>query len=128
MREKMRAELDRSRAEQLNIKQGVGGLVDIEFLLQYLVLLHASRLPALTALRESSQLIAQLGAAALLSAEQTCSLQQAHEVLLETGLRCTLDRRKRMATCEDSAAMGAAAYVEKLWQVLVAPISPAPTN
>ncbi|PJK07038.1 bifunctional [glutamate--ammonia ligase]-adenylyl-L-tyrosine phosphorylase/[glutamate--ammonia-ligase] adenylyltransferase [Lysobacteraceae bacterium NML71-0210] len=128
MREKMRAELDRSHAAQLDIKQGMGGLVDIEFLLQYLVLLHASRLPALAALRESSQLIAQLGAAALLSAEQTCSLQQAHEVLLETGLRCTLDRKKRMATRDDSAAMGAAAYVEKLWQVLVAPISPAPTN
>ncbi|PJK15469.1 bifunctional [glutamate--ammonia ligase]-adenylyl-L-tyrosine phosphorylase/[glutamate--ammonia-ligase] adenylyltransferase [Lysobacteraceae bacterium NML07-0707] len=128
MREKMRAELDRSHAAQLDIKQGIGGLVDIEFLLQYLVLLHASRLPALVALRESSQLIAQLGAAMVFSAEQTCSLQQAHEVLLETGLRCTLDRKKRMAARDDSAAMGAAAYVTRLWQMLVAPISPAPAS
>ncbi|MET0654382.1 MAG: bifunctional [glutamate--ammonia ligase]-adenylyl-L-tyrosine phosphorylase/[glutamate--ammonia-ligase] adenylyltransferase, partial [Pseudoxanthomonas sp.] len=38
MRLKMRAELDRSDAARFDLKQGEGGLVDLEFLLQYLVL------------------------------------------------------------------------------------------
>ena len=41
MREKMRSHLDKSTDEQFDIKQGVGGLVDIEFLAQYLVLAHS---------------------------------------------------------------------------------------
>lgn len=40
MREKMRKHLDKSTSELVDIKQGVGGLVDIEFLAQYLVLAH----------------------------------------------------------------------------------------
>lgn len=120
MREKMRAELDRSHAAQLDIKQGVGGLVDIEFLLQYLMLRHAGTVPALVALRESAQLITALAECAVLPAEDARSLQQAHEVLLETGLRCTLDRRKRMAAHDDRTAMAAAADVARLWKQVLA--------
>ncbi len=40
MREKMRNHLDKSTDELVDIKQGLGGLVDIEFLAQYLVLAH----------------------------------------------------------------------------------------
>ena len=38
MRQRMRAELDRSDAARFDLKQGEGGLVDLEFLLQWLVL------------------------------------------------------------------------------------------
>jgi len=41
MREKMRSHLDSSDESYLDIKQGKGGLVDIEFLAQFLVLAHA---------------------------------------------------------------------------------------
>ncbi len=41
MRAKMRANLDKSTAEVWDIKQGAGGLVDIEFITQYLVLRDA---------------------------------------------------------------------------------------
>ncbi|NKF21645.1 bifunctional [glutamate--ammonia ligase]-adenylyl-L-tyrosine phosphorylase/[glutamate--ammonia-ligase] adenylyltransferase [Solimonas marina] len=41
MRAKMRASLDRSDAELWDIKQGEGGLIDIEFVTQYLVLRDA---------------------------------------------------------------------------------------
>ena len=43
MRRKMRAELDRSDARLFDLKQGEGGLVDLEFLLQLLVLRDAGR-------------------------------------------------------------------------------------
>ena len=42
MREKMRKHLDKSADELIDIKQGEGGLVDIEFLAQYLVLAHSN--------------------------------------------------------------------------------------
>src|SRR5690606_31904146 len=47
MRRRMRAELDRSDAGGFDLKQGEGGLVDVEFLLQYLVLRDAAQVPSL---------------------------------------------------------------------------------
>ena len=45
MREKMRRELDRSDAEHFDLKHGRGGIGDIEFLVQYLVLDSAASHP-----------------------------------------------------------------------------------
>jgi glutamate-ammonia-ligase adenylyltransferase len=47
MREKMRNNLDKSNSEIFDIKQGVGGVVDIEFLIQYGVLRWAVDFPDL---------------------------------------------------------------------------------
>jgi glutamate-ammonia-ligase adenylyltransferase len=47
MRKRMRGELDKSTAEQWDIKQGRGGLIDIEFITQYLVLRDAHRAAAI---------------------------------------------------------------------------------
>src|SRR6185312_2933086 len=47
MRRRMRAELDRSDAARFDLKQGQGGLVDLEFLLQFLVLREAGSHPPL---------------------------------------------------------------------------------
>ncbi len=45
MRRKMRASLDKSTVDRWDIKQGRGGLIDIEFLTQFLVLRDAHRHP-----------------------------------------------------------------------------------
>ncbi len=45
MRSKMRSSLDKSTAERWDIKQGRGGLIDIEFLTQFLVLRDAHQHP-----------------------------------------------------------------------------------
>lgn len=47
MREKMRKSLDKSNKEIFDIKQGVGGIVDIEFMIQYGVLRWAVDFPDL---------------------------------------------------------------------------------
>ena len=41
MRQRMRKELDKSNESRFDLKHGAGGIGDIEFLVQYLVLLHA---------------------------------------------------------------------------------------
>jgi glutamate-ammonia-ligase adenylyltransferase len=45
MRQRMRKELDRSNGELFDLKQGRGGIGDIEFLVQYLVLDQAQKKP-----------------------------------------------------------------------------------
>ncbi|TGQ76231.1 glutamine-synthetase adenylyltransferase, partial [Mesorhizobium sp. M8A.F.Ca.ET.207.01.1.1] len=47
MRGRMRTELDRSDAARLDLKQGAGGVVDLEFLLQTGVLARSAQVPAL---------------------------------------------------------------------------------
>ena len=47
MRERMRAELDASTAEVFDLKQGRGGIADIEFVVQYEILANARRYPDL---------------------------------------------------------------------------------
>src|SRR5690606_23070528 len=47
MRVRMRAELGRAGPGEFDLKQDAGGIADIEFLVQYLVLAHAAEHPAL---------------------------------------------------------------------------------
>ena len=96
MRRRMRAELDRSDEVHFDLKQGAGGLVDIEFLLQYLVLresaVHAELLP----LRNTAELVGALHGTGLFDDSARDALAQAHALYLSEGLACTLDRRKRI--------------------------------
>jgi len=105
MRAKMRAELDRSDAARLDLKQGAGGLVDLEFLLQYLVLRDAPLQPSLRLARDTPGLLAALCDAGVFTDAACKRLREAHALLLDAGLRCTLDRRPRIvAPGEDIVA------------------------
>lgn len=103
MRAKMRAELDRSDAARFDLKQGEAGLVDLEFLLQYLVLREAATHPALLSPRATPALIAAARDAGLIAAGVADGLVAAHATLLAAGLACTLDRRQRLVA--DFAAL-----------------------
>jgi glutamate-ammonia-ligase adenylyltransferase len=96
MRARMRAELDRSGAARIDLKQGAGGLVDLEFLLQYLVLRDSPAQPQLRVARDTPGLLAALCDAGVLAAATCAQLRDAHALLLDAGLRCTLDRRPRI--------------------------------
>ncbi|MDR6992975.1 bifunctional [glutamate--ammonia ligase]-adenylyl-L-tyrosine phosphorylase/[glutamate--ammonia-ligase] adenylyltransferase [Luteimonas sp. 3794] len=96
MRRRMRAELDRSAGDRFDLKQGSGGLVDLEFLLQWLVLREGATRPALLAPRATPLLLETAGAEGLLDAGTSADLRAAHATLLELGLGCTLDRRTRI--------------------------------
>lgn len=96
MRARMRAELDRSNATMFDLKQGLGGLVDLEFLLQSLVLEHAATTPRMTANRDTHSLILSVFEAGIFDEETRGQLQAAHEILLSRGLDCSLDRRPRL--------------------------------
>jgi glutamate-ammonia-ligase adenylyltransferase len=95
MRRRMRAELDRSDAAVFDLKQGEGGLVDLEFLLQFLLLRDAADHPALRDPRATPALLDAVLASGSVTPDTHASLLAAHASLLDAGMRCTLDRRPR---------------------------------
>jgi glutamate-ammonia-ligase adenylyltransferase len=97
MRRRWRAERDRSDAQNVDLKQGRGALLDIEFALQGLVLAHAAQHPALLGVTSNVALLAACRAAGLLDAAQSAALAGAHATLLQRSLACTLDARPRIA-------------------------------
>lgn len=115
MRGRMRATLDRSEGARFDLKQGEGGLVDLEFVLQFLVLAGAARAPALCRPRNSAALLDALADAGLLAADRAGALHRAHAVLLDAGLHCTLDRRPRIVAV-DAAITAAREAVRAAWQ------------
>ncbi|WP_411849676.1 bifunctional [glutamate--ammonia ligase]-adenylyl-L-tyrosine phosphorylase/[glutamate--ammonia-ligase] adenylyltransferase [Stenotrophomonas sp. LGBM10] len=97
MRGRMRTELDRSDAARLDLKQGAGGIVDLEFLLQTGVLDSAGSHPQVLQPRDTPSLIDALADIAWLPGGTRKGLHAAHAALLDVGLACTLDRRPRLA-------------------------------
>jgi len=116
MRARMRAELDRSSADRFDLKQGEGGLVDLEFLLQYKVLSQSAVKPSLLGPRDTPGLIDALRLEGVFDADAAARLHDAHAALLAAGLGCTLDRRTRIvapdaAVSEARSAIAAASRV-----------------
>jgi glutamate-ammonia-ligase adenylyltransferase len=101
MRQRWRAERDRSNASQIDLKQGRGGLLDIEFALQGLVLAHAATSPSLLSITANAGLIDACRDAGLLDTAQANCFARAHTELLRKALLCTLDLRSRIAPREE---------------------------
>lgn len=96
MRAEWRRQRDRSDAAQLDLKQGAGALLDIQFLLQGLVLLAAHEVPALAACGDTPGLLAACARAGVLSTDDASALGTAHEELLSRALSATLAGEHRV--------------------------------
>jgi len=102
MRAQWRAERDRSTARMFDLKQGAGGLLDIEFLLQGLVLLNAERHPRLAERTDTPGLIDLCAGAGDLAQTDARTLREAHALLLARSLACTLDARPRLVPRDET--------------------------
>jgi glutamate-ammonia-ligase adenylyltransferase len=113
MRARWRAKLDRSDATHLDLKQGPGGLVDLEFGLQHAVLAeapHAAETAWPTRTRELIDVLARRGT---IDTDTAAALVEAHGVLLARALDCTLDQSPRRVPRGgevDAAAQAIAAW------------------
>lgn len=112
MRARWRAHLDRSDATRLDLKQGPGGLVDIEFVTQAAVLDGARSATAATASwpTDTAGLLRALAADGRIDAETAASLIEAHSRLLTRALDATLDAAPRLVA-RDPELDGLAARV-----------------
>ncbi|MGH8211756.1 MAG: bifunctional [glutamate--ammonia ligase]-adenylyl-L-tyrosine phosphorylase/[glutamate--ammonia-ligase] adenylyltransferase [Rhodanobacteraceae bacterium] len=104
MRAQWRAERDRSDARTFDLKQGAGGLLDIEFLLQGMVLLDAARHPQLAQRTDTPGLIDTCADACVLPQDDARTLRGAHALLLARSLACTLDARSRVVARDETLA------------------------
>ncbi|MEP6881821.1 MAG: bifunctional [glutamate--ammonia ligase]-adenylyl-L-tyrosine phosphorylase/[glutamate--ammonia-ligase] adenylyltransferase [Dokdonella sp.] len=101
MRTRWRKESDRSNTTTLDLKQGRGALVDIEFLVQALVLEHASAFPGMLSATNTIDLIEQAASNRLLDASQASALLSSHKLLLGRSLATKLDARPRVTARTD---------------------------
>jgi glutamate-ammonia-ligase adenylyltransferase len=96
MRNKMRQHLDKSSKTEVDIKQGRGGLVDIEFLVQYLVLAHSAQHPNLSDYSDNINLLEYLANIGVITKQQQQALVDNY---------CKLRDISHHATLQNSAAM-----------------------
>jgi len=90
MREKMRNHLDKSTDELIDLKQGVGGLVDIEFLAQYLVLANCHTHANLSQSCDNLSIFKQLAGHEILTKQDQQILANCYQKLRGLGHKATL--------------------------------------
>ncbi|PSW02640.1 bifunctional [glutamate--ammonia ligase]-adenylyl-L-tyrosine phosphorylase/[glutamate--ammonia-ligase] adenylyltransferase [Photobacterium lipolyticum] len=78
MRHKMREHMGSKKAGMFGLKQDKGGITDIEFIAQYLVLQHASQEPALTRWSDNVRIFDTMAEYEILSLSQATALKQAY--------------------------------------------------
>ena len=117
MRAKMRASLDRSDEESFDLKQGEGGIGDIEFIVQYLVLDNAADHPAVIHYPDNIRQLGTLGAAGCLPLDDVSLLQDVYRRYRTALHRLLLDDRPpRLDAGEFAAERG---RVAALWRRLL---------
>jgi glutamate-ammonia-ligase adenylyltransferase len=99
MRTKMRDHLNRAEPDQFDLKQSEGGMVDIEFIAQFLVLAHAHQFPALlTKWSDNLRIFESCQEAGLLTPEQTKQLIDAYCHIRDAGHRLSLGKATRVVS------------------------------
>jgi len=117
MRAKMRAQLDRSGEGRFDLKQGAGGIADIEFMVQYAVLRWASAHPALARWSDNIRILETLAGLDLLPAGAAEDLTSAYKALRSAYHRSSLqDEPTRIP---DDRLVAERERVKALWQALM---------
>jgi glutamate-ammonia-ligase adenylyltransferase len=117
MREKMRASLDKSNPDLFDLKQGVGGIVDIEFMVQYTVLRWAHDHPDLLVWTDNIRLLETLSRLGLLSDHAAERLMGVYKVLRAVYHRSALQDQPALVSREKLAEE--MALVQDLWSCLM---------
>jgi glutamate-ammonia-ligase adenylyltransferase len=117
MRERMRAELQRGGSDQFDLKQGAGGIADIEFMVQYAVLRWAHEYPDLLEFSDNIRLLDGLERHRLLAAEEAGSLRDAYRAFRASYHRNALQELPGLVAGRRHA--DERARVRELWQRLM---------
>ena len=78
MRERMRSEMGSKRADRFHLKQDAGGMADIEFMVQYLVLRYAHKFPQLIDYSDNLRQLEILGELELITIDEASALFNAY--------------------------------------------------
>lgn len=114
MRERMRANLDKSNKDVFDLKQGAGGIGDIEFIVQYLVLTNAAQDPAVYYHPDNIRQLDALAAGGCMDAASASRLQDVYKTYRRRLHHLALDSRKPLVGAEEFAAERQ--FVEDVWK------------
>ena len=117
MRERMRANLDKTGKGRFDLKQGPGGIADIEFMVQYSVLRWASRYPELTDWTDNIRLLETLAHLDLLPGTAAADLTGAYKDLRAAYHRSAL--QEQPTSIRDDRLVGPREQVRTWWRELM---------
>ncbi|MEH6562939.1 MAG: bifunctional glutamine synthetase adenylyltransferase/deadenyltransferase, partial [Marinobacter sp.] len=121
MREKMRANLgtpESRREETFHIKHDAGGIVDMEFMVQYLMLAWSESHPELTGWSDNIRQMEELGRAGVLPVKEAEQLREAY-----IALRSCIHRRALQnlnSQVAGDAFLDERRYIRSAWQKIMA--------
>lgn len=119
MRQKMREQLPAIAVDTFDLKQGVGGIVDIEFIVQYSVLAHAAQHPLLAHWTDNVRIIESLAGTGLLTTEQACQLTQAYIDYRSAAHLVALQQQDKQDTEHDERFARHRENVSAIWRQLL---------
>jgi glutamate-ammonia-ligase adenylyltransferase len=117
MRDRMRRELSNPEPELFDLKQGKGGIVDIEFLVQYLVLLNSSKYNELTRWTDTVRLLETLNQTGIIDADVAHLLKEAY--LTFRAAVHQLNLQERPPKVPETKFRGLRENVEKVWDEFI---------
>ena len=117
MRERMRAHLDQEQADEFDLKQGLGGITDIEFIVQYLVLRSAAQLGEFLEFTDNIRLLDGIAAGGLLPEQDAAALADAFRAFRARGH--TLALQELDACVPESEFVEERARVQHIWAAVM---------
>jgi len=117
MRERMRTELGAAPRGQFHLKQDRGGMADVEFMVQYLVMAHAHWHSTLTLFSDNLRQLAGLEANGILPSAEAQALRVSYLTLRQIGHRRALQNRP--AVLDGGELSEIRNQVSRLWQRLM---------
>jgi len=122
MRDKMRQHLLPAQGAgegMFDLKQGEGGIVDIEFMVQYAVLAWSSRVPELARWSDNVRILETLGREGLLEQKQCDELAHAYISFRSAAHQLSLQQQPGVVPADSFAELRAT--VSAVWRGLFAP-------
>jgi glutamate-ammonia-ligase adenylyltransferase len=119
MRERMRASRRSAESDQFDIKEDIGAMVDIEFLVQYLVLQHAADHPEITRWTDNVRLLQALAETGIVDGVTAHRLRQAY--LIYRAVAHRLDLQERSTLVDGQRFEHLRDLVQRVWQQSLGP-------
>lgn len=113
MRERMRQELDKSDTARFDLKQGQGGIGDIEFIVQYLVLQHAHEHERVIHYSDNIRQLEDLAATGCIGESVAAELQEIYRTYRLRLHRLTLNDKTPLVDAREFIAERQ--FVCKIW-------------
>ena len=114
MRAKMRENLDKSSEQLFDLKQGKGGITDIEFMVQYAVLAWSETLPELLDYTDNIRLLGALRDSGKLTEDESHMLADAYRFYRSLANHCVLQEMPAVVAIKDAG--DTPSQVQAIWQ------------